>query len=309
MSVCVFVRRRSGPPLAWLRFLCLSQFFCMISNISCQLGCTMPLLSVQRVRYPFEEQVRVLWSIVLSEICRNIKVHFERVFLNACNFVYALYRFRPSIVKDIITAVTSPGASAHASSSFRLLLNLSRLSPSFPCPFSSFIFSRTLVFILSAPASLPLAQEAISVALSLPLPLACSSVSMFVAAVVAAEGLIKAKSIAPAPEYETVASSGAFSRLNDLSLLLKNPPSSPLITHSLFISSLSRALCSQNHFLNRNCTSQIAASMAVALKSLNPLHVARVTGDTCHHLRSQCKGVCEWALTMRVSSQRHLMKQ
>ena len=45
----------------------------------------MPLLSVQRVRYPFEEQVRVLWSIVLSEICRNINVHFERVILNTCN--------------------------------------------------------------------------------------------------------------------------------------------------------------------------------------------------------------------------------
>lgn len=192
---------------------------------------------------------------------------------------------------------TSPGAVDDASASFRLLLALSRLSPSIPCHFSSIIFSRTLLFILSAPASLTLALNIISANLSLPLPLVCSSVSMFVTAVVAAEEVLKSKALIPAPER--ILSFQTFPILDSLHLLLKDPPCSPLISPSLFISSLSRALSNQGHFLSLRCTSLIAESMAFALKSGNLQRVARVAGGTCNHMQSQCRDVYEWALVMR----------
>ncbi len=207
----------------------------------------------------------------------------------------------PSIIRDVIITVTSPGAAVDALPCFRIILTLSCRSPSAPCQYSSTIFFRTLSFILKAPTILPLALNAISTTIKLPLPSLCSSVSIFVAAVVAAEGLLKIGFTFPPPELQAHSSSRTFCLSPCLSIFLKDPPFSPLIAPASFLSSLSRVLSGKRHFSNRLCTSHVAASLASALKSRELLQVVRVKGVSCAHSRSQCMGVCEWALTMRVS--------
>ncbi len=211
----------------------------------------------------------------------------------------ALTACRPSIVKNIIVAATSPGAAAHAITSLRLLHTLSSFSPSAPCPFSSMIFYRALSFILSTPGSLQVALNHLSSTLSLPLPPVCSSVSLLVSAVVAAEAL--APSLPP-PNDSAAAAPHHAALSSALSRLLLHPPNSPLITVSLFVSSLSRALSDQCHSSFFTCTSRVCASLASALQSRDLLRVACVRGAVCAHTRSLCRGVCEWALTMRVSA-------
>lgn len=211
----------------------------------------------------------------------------------------ALTACRPSIVRNIIIAATSPGAAPHVTMSLRLLHTLSSFSPSAPCSFSSMIFYRALSFILSTPGSLQAALNHLSSALSLPLPPVCSTVSLLVSAVVAAEAL--APSLPPPNDLAATASCHA-ALSSALSRLLLHPPNSPLITVSLFVSSLSRALSDQCHSSFFNCTSRVSASLASALQSRDLLRVAHVRGAVCAHARSLCRGICEWALTIRVSA-------
>jgi hypothetical protein len=55
-------------------------------------------------------------------------------------------------------------------------------------------------------------------------------------------------------------------------------------------------------FSGIQCTSFLSASMHLALSSRSPSDIARVEGLPCVHVRSRCKGICEWVLTMRVSA-------
>ena len=253
----------------------------------------MPPFHVHHVRGSVEEQVRCRASRRRMP-CRTCHLHVLPRFV--------LIVVSPSVVKDIIIAVTSPGAAAYALPSFRILLNLSALSPSLPCPLSSVIFFRALSFVLSLPACLPLALSHLSTSLSFPLPPVCSSVSMFVAAIVAAQALLNFSSSSSSPDsLPTASSSCTASLISCLSRLLQQPPSSLIISPSLFVSSLSRALSSQSHSSNLHCSSRLSSSLASALRSRNLLNVARVTGVACVHSRSLCMGVCEWTLTMRVS--------